>query len=153
MSNHEWDWSRLEPAARGERWLGLAKWVGWLVENYDPWIKLPDCWPRHESLRSELEFFRVWHREILESGSPYDGTSWHSSLRSAALAWAELSTCKHEDQPWRRAKPMSSETFQRHLATAIEGETSRQPASDSTQRPRPRLPLPPERPARRPGER
>jgi hypothetical protein len=150
MSEHRWDWSRLDPAARRQRWDSLVQWVSWLVENYDPWVKLPECWPRHEALRSELAFFQEWHREVVESGDPYDGTSWHSSLRSAAEAWTLLSTCRHEERPWRVGKATSSEAFQRHLAAAIEADDAREPESAPISRPRPRLPLPPERSARRP---
>lgn len=147
---YQWDWSRLDPVSRRKRWASLVEWVGWLLENYDPWVKLPECWPRHESLRSELAFFQDWHREVIETGTPYDGVSWHSSLRIAADAWSRLSNCKHEDRAWRRSKATASEAFQRHLAEAMQtGGGDQTEAAPPPARPRPRVPLPPERPVPR----
>lgn len=130
------DWHRLSPVARRERWLSLAAWVEWLVDAYDPWIKLPDCWPRHESLRSELASFQAWHDEILRSGTGYDGTYWHAQLRTAASAWEELEHCRHEETPWRAGRT-SSPASREHLDIAMR-ETTSGPGSTG----RPPLPKP-----------
>ena len=102
MTTSEWDWTSLGPAELKQRWQSLATWVRWLLEHYSTWVKLPPCWPRHEALRSELEFFRAWHAQLLEDGDATEGTNWHSSLRSAATAWMDLADCEHDTQFSRR---------------------------------------------------
>jgi hypothetical protein len=124
MTTNEWNWTRLSPAELQERWRVLAAWVGWLQDHYAPWVKLPPCWPRHEALRSELEFFRAWHTQLLEDGDAVEGTNWHSTLRSAASAWVELSDCEHDSQFTRRSGRGGSEESQRHLAEAIRARPS-----------------------------
>ena len=114
MADAKWDWRRLSRQEQTARWEILAKWVAWLQETYEEWVTLPDCWPRHEALRAELEFFRAWHTEILDRGTPSEGTIWHASLRSAADAWEALSSCtpvvqKHlriaREDPGRHGQP------------------------------------------------
>jgi hypothetical protein len=121
MTDARPDWSRLSPAERQARWTALVGWVTWLQDTYEAWVKLPECWPRHEALRRELEFFRAWHQDIEDDGTdPYDGTNWHASLRSAALAWQDLANCRHEAEPWRHADRLESELFRQHLKVAME---------------------------------
>lgn len=119
MTASEWDWTRLGPAELRKRLRSLATWVVWLQEHYAAWVRLPPCWPRHEALRSELEFFHAWHSQLLEDGDATEGTSWHSALRSAASAWMELSDCEHDTQFTRRTSRGNVEAFQRHLADAM----------------------------------
>src|SRR5437764_717214 len=101
MSGSGLDWSKLSPADRRKHWQRLVTWVRWLTEAYEPWVKLPDCWPLHESLRHELASLQAWHEEILESGSGSDGVLWHASLRAAAGEWRALAQCRHEERPWQ----------------------------------------------------
>ncbi len=119
MTPTEWDWANLGPAELNQRWRSLAAWVRWLQDNYGNWVKLPPCWPRHEALRSELEFFRAWHAQLLEDGDATEGTNWHSSLRSAATAWMELADCDHDSQFTRRASRADSDESRRHLELAM----------------------------------
>jgi hypothetical protein len=118
MSTTEWDWKRLSPPELQDRWRSLAAWVRWLQDNYGTWVKLPPCWPRHEALRSELEYYRAWHLQLLADGDATEGTSWHSSLRAAASAWSELADCDHDSQFTRRSRG-DSEEARRHLARAM----------------------------------
>lgn len=115
----EWDWSSLSHAELDRRWRTLASWVRWLQDNYAPWVKLPPCWPRHEALRAELEFFRAWHVQLLEDGDATEGTSWHSALRSAASAWMEVVDCEHDSQFTRRSGRGDTEQARRHLQEAL----------------------------------
>lgn len=98
--------------------------MGWLVEAYEPWVRLPSCWPRHVGLRSELVFFQAWHERILEGDDPYEGVNWHTALRSAAMAWQELAGCRHDDQPWRSKSRVDVQEFEQHLERAMAGTTS-----------------------------
>lgn len=118
LAESRWDWQKLGRQERAIRWELLAAWVAWLQETYEEWVKLPDCWPRHEALRSELDFFRAWHAGLIESGTPSEGISWHSALRSAAPAWGALSSCTHEERPWVTADRFRGPTFQSHLRIA-----------------------------------
>jgi hypothetical protein len=124
MAGSKWDWSKLGRQEVAVRWDLLTAWVAWLQETYEEWVKLPDCWARHEALRSELEFFRAWHAEVMDSGTPSEGTYWHSSLRNAAVAWAALSTCTHDEQPWVDDRPFQNATFQAHLLIARDAARS-----------------------------
>jgi hypothetical protein len=119
MTTSEWDWAGLGPAELDQRWQSLAAWVRWLLEHYSTWVKLPPCWPRHEALRSELEFFRAWHVQLLEDGDATEGTNWHSALRSAAGAWMELADCDHENRFSRRTGRGDSEDARRNLEIAM----------------------------------
>jgi hypothetical protein len=119
MAETSWDWSQLPVQDRSARWMTLVKWVRWLQEIYEPWVKLPECWPRHEALRSELEFFRAWREDIMKSGTPSDGTYWHSSLRNAAAAWEQLANCTHEERPWRTDRRNQTDRFREHLQVAM----------------------------------
>jgi hypothetical protein len=121
MAEYKWDWQKLSRQERTARWEILVTWVTWLQESYEAWVKLPVCWPRHEALRSELEFFRAWHVSLIESGTPSEGTDWHSSLRAAAAAWEELAGCGHEERPWIDESRFRGQTFQNHLRIAREG--------------------------------
>lgn len=116
---HSWDWDQLDPGARRREWEDLAAWVALLQEDYEPWVKLPACWPRHEALRSELAFFKGWHEEVIRGGDGYDGTSWHSHLRDAAEAWQVLADCQHEEKPWRRGSRADPEAVRQHLEIAM----------------------------------
>jgi|SRR5579859_7158891 len=118
---HSWDWDRLDPGARRRQWESLGAWVAWLQEHYEPWVKLPACWPRHEALRSELAFFQGWHEEVMREGDGYGGASWHSHLRDAAEAWQVLADCQHEEKPWRRGSRADPEAMRRHLEIAMRG--------------------------------
>lgn len=121
MPEARWNWARLSRQERTARWEVLAAWVAWLQETYEAWVTLPECWPRHEALRSELEFFRAWHAEIMERNEPREGTDWHATLRAAAAAWTELADCTHEDRPWVEADRFRGPRFQHHLRAAREG--------------------------------
>jgi hypothetical protein len=92
-----WVWDGLGDEVRGAAWNGLAAWVDWLEEAYAPWVMLPPCWPVHEGLRTELTMFWYWHRWVMSAAvNPIDGIRWHNELRRSAVAWRELSTCRHE---------------------------------------------------------
>lgn len=92
-----WVWDRLSDELHAETWRRFADWVAWLEEAYPPWVVLPDCWPAHEGLRTELVFFWYWHRWLMtSSANPADGVRWHAELHRAAPAWRELATCAHE---------------------------------------------------------
>lgn len=79
-----------------ENWRDLAMWVEWLRRGYGGWVSLPDCWSRHEPLRSELCAFMWWHRRAQRaSDDPEDLIRWHGELRRAAETWARLATCDH----------------------------------------------------------
>jgi hypothetical protein len=127
MAASEWDWAALAQSERDQRWRRLSAWVIWLQEHYSAWVKLPPCWPLHEALRSELEFLRAWHDGLIENGDGAEGLSWHSSMRSSAAAWAELSDCKHSDQPWRRSSRGDNEEYRRHLAAAMREKPASRP--------------------------
>lgn len=129
VADSKWDWQKLGRQERAVRWEMLSTWVAWLQETYEEWVKLPECWPRHEALRSELEFFRAWHADLVDSGTPSEGIDWHSSLRAATPAWATLAACTHEDRPWVSADRFRGPTFQNHLRFAREGgrPATRQP--------------------------
>ena len=121
MAEHVRNWQRLPPAARRQQWQRLADWVGWLQDNYQPWVKLPPCWPRHEALRSELNFFQQYYEEVLNGETGYEGTSWHAQLRAAAIEWEKLAGCRHDDSPWRTARPPDYDrSFEKHLAIAMD---------------------------------
>jgi hypothetical protein len=119
MTTSEWDWSTLSQTELDRRWQTLAGWVSWLQDNYTPWVKLPPCWARHEALRAELEFFRAWHTQLLEDGDATEGTSWHSSLRSAASAWMAVADCEHDSQFTRRSGRGDTDQVRRHLQEAM----------------------------------
>ncbi|HYZ01670.1 MAG TPA: hypothetical protein VFA92_09260 [Candidatus Binatia bacterium] len=98
-----WNWERLPQTDLEASWRELTLWVEWLRREYRTWVTLPDCWPLHEALRSELCFFMWWHRRAVElSDDPEDGIRWHGDLRQAAEAWSRLATCDHEAQTDRR---------------------------------------------------
>lgn len=134
---HSWDWDQLDPIARRRHWEELASWVAWLQEHYDPWVKLPPCWPRHEALRSELAFFKGWHEDILRGGDGYDGTTWHSHLRDAAEAWKVLADCQHEEKPWRRGSRSSPEAVRQHLEVAMRDRDNQRGSGGSRASPPP----------------
>jgi hypothetical protein len=121
MAEAKWDWQRLSRQEQTARWDILTNWVAWLQETYEEWVTLPDCWPRHEALRAELEFFRAWHAEIFERDSPSEGADWHASLRSAAEAWAPVASCTHEERPWAEPQRFRGPVFQQHLRIARDG--------------------------------
>jgi len=138
-SDSQWDWRRLPAAAQRARWAELAAWVEWLQDNYQSWVRLPPCWPRHEALRSELVFFKAWREDVLLAGSGYDGVNWHSQLRAAAVEWEPLVDCRHEDAPWNAVRsPEYAAAFSQHLAIA----SNQQPESQRENR------GPPSQPAR-----
>jgi len=92
-----WVWDRLPEAQRNESWRELVEWVDWLTDAYAPWIVLPDCWPAHEGLRTELTMFWLWHEWLMTAAvNPIDGVRWHQDLRHSAQAWRELANCRHE---------------------------------------------------------
>lgn len=98
-----WHWERLPQTDLEASWRELTLWVEWLRREYRTWVTLPDCWPLHEALRSELCFFMWWHRRAVElSDDPEDGIRWHGDLRQAAEAWSRLATCDHDAQTDRR---------------------------------------------------
>ncbi|MBO0689472.1 MAG: hypothetical protein J2P40_07870 [Candidatus Dormibacteraeota bacterium] len=98
-----WNWERLQASDLETSWRELTLWVEWLRREYRTWVTLPDCWPLHEALRSELCLFMWWHRRAVElSDDPEDGVRWHGELRQAAEAWSRLATCDHESGSRRR---------------------------------------------------
>ncbi len=91
-----WDWSDASAEELLEIWHDLAVWVEWLRRSYTGWVMLPDCWARHEPLRSELCALMWWHRRAQRvSDDPEDLIRWHGELRRSAEAWARLATCDH----------------------------------------------------------
>ncbi|MBO0688223.1 MAG: hypothetical protein J2P40_01430 [Candidatus Dormibacteraeota bacterium] len=97
-----WNWERLPASDLEASWRELTLWVEWLRREYRTWVTLPDCWPLHEALRSELCLFMWWHRRAVElSDDPEDGVRWHGDLRQAAEAWSRLATCDHDAQSRR----------------------------------------------------
>lgn len=136
MAETKWDWKRLSRQERTARWEILTTWVAWLQETYEPWITLPDCWPRHEALRAELEFFRAWHAQIMEQGGPSEGTDWHSSIRAAAEGWTKVATCTHDERPWVDDQRFRGSTFQQHFRIAREGRPGQQDSDPIRSRPR-----------------
>lgn len=127
LATTEWDWARLDIGERERRWDALVAWTGWLQEHYAAWVTLPPCWPRHEALRAELEFFRSWHAQLLDDGDGSEGVSWHASLRAAATAWKDLADCEHDAQFVRRTERGGGGEFQRHLAEATRSRPSVRP--------------------------
>jgi hypothetical protein len=110
-----WDWERLPASDLEGSWRELTLWVEWLRREYRGWVTLPDCWPLHEALRSELCFFMWWHRRAIGlADDPEDGVRWHAELRQAAEAWGRLATCDHEAQD--RWHPHNEEQRQAVLA-------------------------------------
>jgi hypothetical protein len=97
-----WNWTELAPSELEEAWRELALWVEEVRREYRAWVTLPDCWPLHEPLRSELLYFMYWQRRIVQVGDdPEEGVRWHGELRRAAEYWARLATCDHgADGPW-----------------------------------------------------
>jgi hypothetical protein len=94
-----WNWSGLSGEDLRAAWESLAGWVEALRDDYRDWVALPDCWPLHEPLRSELLFFKCWQERVLRlSDDPEDGIRWHSELRRAAEAWSRLALCDHAGQ-------------------------------------------------------
>jgi len=115
-----------------EQWDKLVTWVAWLLESYEPWVRLPTCWPRHMGLRSELVFFHAWHEQIMEDGDAFEGVNWHAALRSAAAAWEQVTGCRHEEQSWKKGGRMNVEDFERHLEAARSVSKSRILPREST---------------------
>jgi hypothetical protein len=118
-----WDWSRLTAPEVDEAWRELAIWVEFLRGEYRPWVRLPDCWPLHEALRSELLLFMHWQQRIVHLGQdPEEGVRWHSELRRAAEAWACLATCVHGA---RERGPAAAEERRRLVLAANLGQAVR----------------------------
>ncbi|WP_051110538.1 hypothetical protein [Longispora albida] len=119
-----WDWTGLPPDQLAENWAELAAWAGWLQEAYAPWVVLPDCWPAHEGLRTELRIFWYWHLfAVSASWEPSEALGWHNDLRSAAVAWRELAACRHEP-PVRHQEQVQAERLARtrgYVMAALEG--------------------------------
>ncbi|MBO0701353.1 MAG: hypothetical protein J2P38_00350, partial [Candidatus Dormibacteraeota bacterium] len=91
-----WDWSTASAGELQENWRDLAVWVEWLRRGFSDWVVLPDCWARHEPLRSELCAFMWWHRRAQRaSDDPEDLIRWHGELRRSAEFWTRLATCDH----------------------------------------------------------
>ncbi|MFZ0215631.1 MAG: hypothetical protein WAM30_06765 [Candidatus Dormiibacterota bacterium] len=118
-----WDWGELDAAEFQEAWRDLAIWVEWLRRSYGEWVTLPDCWPEHESLRSELCAFRWWHKRALHlEGDPEDLIRWHGEIRRAAESWARLATCEHAAPSTARFgtdEGARRQRFTQHLRTAM----------------------------------
>lgn len=95
-SDPPWNWSHLPPSELEEAWRELALWVEDLRREYRAWITLPDCWPLHEPLRSELVYFMHWQQRIVHLGDdPEEGVRWHVELRRSAESWGRLASCDH----------------------------------------------------------
>lgn len=91
-----WDWSGASAGELQENWHDLAVWVEWVRRSYTGWVSLPDCWARHEPLRSELCAFMWWHRRAQRaSDDPEDLIRWHGELRRSAESWTRLAACDH----------------------------------------------------------
>ncbi len=91
-----WDWAGASAQELQENWHDLAVWVEWLRRSYTGWVTLPECWARHEPLRSELCAFMWWHRRAQRaSDDPEDLIRWHGELRRSAETWTRLATCDH----------------------------------------------------------
>jgi hypothetical protein len=120
-----WDWASLEPRQRALELERLGDWVRALRDDYRAWVNLPDCWPLHEPLRSELAFFWYWQREILGvRNRAAEGVHWHEELRRSADAWRRLSTCRHEERETPgvlSARDRSTVREREHLREAIAG--------------------------------
>jgi hypothetical protein len=92
-----WAWERVSAEQRRLRWQDLMQWVEWLRRTHEDMVRLPDCWPHHLHLRSELAMFRYWHMRAFEMmRDPSEGTRWYQSLAVSAERWRELATCEHE---------------------------------------------------------
>jgi hypothetical protein len=92
-----WVWEHLSDELHDQSLRRLTAWVAWLEEAYAPWVTLPDCWPAHEGLRTELIMFWYWHRYLMTRAvNPTEGVRWHADLRRAAYDWRELAGCTHE---------------------------------------------------------
>ena len=118
-----WDWRDLDQASLQAAWHDLAVWVEWLRRSYREWVSLPDCWPEHESLRSELCAFRWWHHRAQHTdGDPEDLIRWHGELRHAAEAWGRLATCEHgapDAAPVGTDEAARRQRVSHHLRTAM----------------------------------
>jgi hypothetical protein len=112
------DWSGLSPLELEEAWHELAAWVERLRHAYQPWVQLPDCWPLHEPLRSELLYFMSWQKRALTGEDPEDGVRWHSEIRRSAESWARLAFCDHESFIESPA-PVQSQATSRYLCQAV----------------------------------
>ncbi|MGH7911003.1 MAG: hypothetical protein ACREQM_17530 [Candidatus Dormibacteraceae bacterium] len=117
-----WDWSVAPPAELRESWHDLAVWVEWLRRSYAGWVTLPDCWPRHEPLRSELCAFMWWHRRAQRAADdPEDLIRWHGELRRSAESWARLAACVHDgaDPRLRQDEAARRQRLADHLRRAM----------------------------------
>ncbi len=54
-------WRDLDRTAASEAWHRLISWVGWLVEHYQLWETVPECWPEHWPHIQELSaLYLAW---------------------------------------------------------------------------------------------
>jgi hypothetical protein len=113
-----WDWRGASPENLRDRWDDLAMWVEWARHTYRDFLKLPDCWPGHVALRTELYLFRVaWVDAFLQSADPFDGIRWLREFQRSAEGWRQMANCKHEP-PFRyeaRAAVVRRSTVRQHL--------------------------------------
>lgn len=124
LSGPPWDWSLLTAPELEEAWRELAIWVEQLRREYRLWVTLPECWPLHEPLRSELLYFMYWQKRLIHVGDdPEEGVRWHGELRRAAEAWGRLATCDHTESsnPWPAAgEEQRRAVLARNLRLAID---------------------------------
>jgi hypothetical protein len=129
LAGPPWDWSDLAPSEVEEAWRELAIWVEQLRRDYRAWVTLPECWPLHEALRSELLYFMYWQKRVVHVGDdPEEGVRWHGELRRAAESWAKLATCDHTDatMPWPGVgEDQRRAVLARHLRQAVTDWQSR----------------------------
>lgn len=102
-------WREIPPEQQPEAWIGLRRWVDWLVAEFSlPKSIVPPCWYLHSGLVAELHAAMNMEYKVWEEGAPTPNPMmmWLSHLDAMRnrlrTAVADLGTCSqgtHQDAP------------------------------------------------------